>query len=289
MTGPTLDLDLPVPALAAGPFTRAQAAAAGVTRSRLERLLRAGAVVRVLRGVHAAATAEHDAAFRAAAAGLAVGPEHVAVGRTAAWVHGADVTVFTPRGLPPLPPVPLQRRRVGTVRERDVLDQGGTLVTTPLRTALDLARDDDEPVALAVMDHLLADRLVTSTELLASLAFGPHDAWVRELTVLADDRARRPVESVLRLQWLRSRLPTPSPGLVVPTRDGTVRLVLGLPDHRFGVLLAPAATGADVRRLRDAGWWPVLLPEAKVLHSEPETLRRHLEREFHQALLAEVG
>lgn len=289
MADPTFDLDLPVPALAAGPFTRAQAAAAGVTRSRLERLLRVGAVVRVLRGVHAAASVEHDARFRAAAAGLAAGPGRVVTGRTAAWVHGADVTVFTPRGLPPLPPVPLERRHAGAVSPRDLVELDGTPVTTPLRTALDLARDDDEPVALAVTDHLLAEGLVTTTGLLAALALGPHDARVRELVALSDDRARRPVESVLRLQWLRSRLPTPVPGLVVPTRDGTCRMALALPDHRFGVVLSPAATGADVRRLRDAGWWAVVLPEVRVLHAEPEGLRRHLEREFHQALLAEVG
>lgn len=289
MADPTLELDLPVPALAAAPFTRARAAALGVTRSRLERLLRSGAVVRVLRGVYASASLEQDTAFRAAAAGLAVGPGCVATGRTAAWVHGADVAVFTPRGLPPLPPVPLHRRRAGALRARDVVDVGGTSLTTPLRTALDLARDDDEPVALAVMDHLLAVRAITSTGLLAGLALDASDDRVRELAVLADDRARGPVESVLRLRWLRSRLPTPVPGLVVPTREGPCRVALALPDHRFGVLLARAAGLADVRRLRDAGWWAVVLPEERVLRAEPDGLRRHLEREFHQALLAQVG
>lgn len=287
---PALDLPLPVPALLRAPFTRADASAAGVNRARFERMLRAGTVVRLLRGVYADPLAERDRDFRAAAVRLAVGPGTVATGRTAAWLHGADVAAFTRPGLPPPAPVPTHRRRAGGVRERDVAEVAGTLVTTPLRTALDLARDDEEAVALAAMDHLLASGTLTTTALLAGLAFGPYDAWVRELAVLADDRSGGAAESALRLQWLRSRLPTPVPGHLVATRGGLMRLGLALPDHRFGVLLRPHGAGSDeIAGLPDLGWWVAVLPTTRVLHGDPESLRRHLEREFHQALLADVG
>src|SRR6476661_8240587 len=78
------------------PFTRAMARTVGVERSALERMLRDGSVIRLLRGVYAASTAPDTIALRAAAVALAVGRETVAVDRTAAWVHGVDVT-----GLPP--------------------------------------------------------------------------------------------------------------------------------------------------------------------------------------------
>ncbi len=85
------------------PFTRAMARAAGVERTSLERMLREGTVRRLVRGVYAAATAPDTISLRAGAVALAVGREAIAVDRTAAWVHGVDVTV-----LPAEEPRPLE-------------------------------------------------------------------------------------------------------------------------------------------------------------------------------------
>lgn len=291
MTEPALELAGLDPRLPLDtPFTRPQAAAAGLTRSRFERVVRSGHAQRVLTGVYAAPDAPRDEAFRAAAVGLVLRPGVVAVGRTAAWLHGASVTLFSPPGAPP---VPTERRPRAALPERDVVQVRGVLATSPLRTCLDLARDDPR-IALAAMDRFLAVGLLGQVELLAGLALGPHDGRVRELAAQADGRARCAAESVLRLHWMRSRLPTPTPALVLPGRSAAVRLALGVGPHRFGVLLrsgldGPDATHDDVERLRAAGWWLAVMDDAQVLRASAGVVRRHLEREYHQSLLREVG
>lgn len=272
------------------PFTRAAAAAAGTSRSRFERLLRDGVVERVLLGVYADALAPRSAPFRAEAVRLALRSEDaVATGRTAAWVHGVDVAAFARPGAPPVPTS--RGRRVRPAR--DVVRLHGLALTTPLRTLLDLARHDEAEVALAAADQLLASGVVSRRALLAVLASTP-DVAARAVLAQADGRARGAAESVLRLHWHASALPTPVPGLVVPGRRAAVRLALGVPDRRFGALLGsahggPDAAADDLARVREAGWWLVEVPDAVVLGRQPGQVRRHLEREFHQALLREVG
>lgn len=289
---PSRDLALPgAPRPHDRPFTRATVAAAGTSRARFERLLRDGVVERVLPGVYADALAPRGPAFRAAAVRLALRTDAVATGRTAAWVHGVDVAAFGGTGTGTAP-VPVQRAR-GVRPARDVVRLHGLALTTPLRTVLDLARHDEPGVALAAADHLLATGVVPPLGLLAALD-GAVDVGVRALLAQADGRARGAAESALRLQWHASSLPTPVPGLVVPGRHDVVRLALGVPERRFGALLhsaqhGPDAAPDDVARLREAGWWLAHVPDDLVLGGTPALVRGHLEREFHQALLREVG
>jgi len=74
------------------PFTRAMARTAGIGRPTFDRMLREGRARRLLRGVYAASLAPDTVAMRAAAVGLVIGRESIAVDRTAGWVHGVDVT-----------------------------------------------------------------------------------------------------------------------------------------------------------------------------------------------------
>ena len=59
------------------PFTRVMAKAVGVERPALERMLREGSVVRLVRGVYAASTAPDTLGLRAAAVALVVGRESI--------------------------------------------------------------------------------------------------------------------------------------------------------------------------------------------------------------------
>jgi hypothetical protein len=277
------------------PFTRGMAATAGVPRPALERLLRAGSVRRVLRGVYAASTARDSAEFRAAAVALAGGGGAVVVDRTAGWVHGLD-----PRLLGVVDEViPLELARARTrgrgVRRslsvRDVQGLGGIRVTTPLRTSLDLGRLLKPAPALACLDRLMAYGSFSHTALLAELprmAGSPGIGQLRSLAVQVDARACCPPESVLRLHWNAARLPTAIPAMTVVAGGRLVRLSIGTEHRQFGAVLAGHVRADDLLALEGAGWWIVVLPEERVLKVDPLTLTKHLEREYHQHLLAEV-
>ncbi|WP_053202790.1 type IV toxin-antitoxin system AbiEi family antitoxin domain-containing protein [Jiangella muralis] len=165
-----------------GVFSVAEARLRGITRSRLVRLERSGLLVRLARGVYAAA-ADHAAAdpwtafgLRSRAFTLACGPRAFAAGWSAAAVHG----------LPAIRPPPAQplaylmdgagsavNSRYGSVRVAALPpDQcvyvDGCRVTSLPRTVVDLARWGPRADALVVADAALASG-VTSGDLQAML------------------------------------------------------------------------------------------------------------------------
>ena len=277
------------------PFTPRQAVSAGVNRSSLERMQRRGQVRRVLRGVYAAATARDGSVFRARALALAVGGDVVAVDRTACWVHGLDLSlVGVTDDEVPLDLARTRGRGRGTLRTlaaRDLLSIEGARVTTPLRTALDIGRVLRPPVALACMDRLVARGAFAHTALLAELprmAGLPGIGQLRQLAAHVDGRACCAPESVLRMHWNAARLPTATPAMTVVAGGRMVRLSIGTEHRGFGAVLAGHVDSDDLLALQAAGWWIVVLPEKRVLQVDPDILVRHLEREYHQHLLAQV-
>jgi hypothetical protein len=275
------------------PFTPAIAARAGIGRAVLERLVREGRVRRLLRGVYLDATAPTSVSVRARALGLVVGPRQVVIGTTAAWLHGVEVPRADP--VPPVEVLGRSRHAGRSVRlaGHDLQTVEGLRCTTPLRTALDLGRWLAPDRALAALDGLLGTREFSHTALMAEVSrFGGQRgiAQLRELAAVADARARGAAESVLRLRWLEGRLPTPTPGLVVPRPGGAAaRLALGLEVHRFGAVLAGQLGDADLAALGSLGWRVVVLDRRRTLGTDPAYLVGHLEREFHLHLLAQVG
>lgn len=277
------------------PFTPRSASLAGVPRTGLERMLRAGQVRRVLHGVYAASTAPDDTTFRARALHLAVGGTTVAVDRTAGWVHGLSLEVLgVTDDQVPLDLARTQRRSRGVVRAlaaRDVSSLEGLRVTTPLRTALDLGRLLRPAPALASLDRLLARGTFAHTALVAELprmAGLPGIGQLRRLVAESDARACCAAESVLRLHWNAARLPTAIPAMTVVVGGRLVRLSIGTEHRQFGAVLAGHVDADDLVALEGAGWWIVVLPERRVLQVDPDTLTRHLVREYHQHLLALV-
>ncbi len=271
------------------PFTPAMAASAGVGRAVLEQLLRRGLIVRLVRGVYLATEAPSTTIVRARALALVVGRRHVVIDRTAAWVHGAEPDRGTPGGPIPLDVHSRRRRIDGPVRfgPGDLAVLGGVRCTTPLRTAVDVARHLAPERGLPLLDGMLGAGALAHHDLIAAMAALDHPGafQARELAAMADGRALHAAESVLRLHWYDARLPTPTPAL----RVSGVRLALGLPTHRFGVALTGHASNADIIRCAHAGWRVLLLDRARVLSSDPVSLIAHLEREFHQHLLSQVG
>ncbi len=282
-------MDLGPPLFDHHPFTPATAARAGVGRAELERLVRTGRAIRLVRGVYLDAEAPTPAIVRARALALVVGRRHVVVDRTAAWVHGAEPDRETPGGTIPLDVHTRRRRLDGPVRfgPGDLAVLGGIRCTTPVRTAVDVARHLAPERGLPLLDGMLGAGSLVHHELIGATAALDRSTGVqaRELAAIADGRAAHAGESVLRLRWYAARLPTPTPAV----RVAGVRLALGLPTHRFGVLLSGQVTDADVLRCSRRGWRVLLLDRARVLASDPVYLIAHLEREFHQHLLSQVG
>jgi hypothetical protein len=279
------------------PFTRLMTRSIGVERPALERMLRQGTVARLVRGVYAASTAPDTRRLRAAAVALAVGRESIAVDRTAGWVHGVDVTGLPsgePRPVEVLSPGRHPRGALGSGRQltgHDVVRIGDLRLTTPLRTALDLGRLLPADLALGAMDQLLAGGTFTHAQLLAEiprLAAHRGVGQLRTLGVQLDARSAGLAESTLRLRWHESRLPTATPGFSVCVMGRLVRLSLAVERRQFGAVLAGRVSADDLVALQGAGWGVVVLSEDRVLRSDPEIWTKHLEREFHQHLLAQV-
>lgn len=279
------------------PFTPAMARVGGVDRPALERMLREGTARRILRGVYATAGAPDSTELRAAAVALATGREAIAVDRTAAWVHGVDLTNLAagePRPVECLSPGRSARGGLGSGRQlsgHDVQRVGSLRLTTPLRTALDLGRLLPPDLALGAMDRLLAGGTFSHVELLGEvsrLAGHRGIGQLRTLAVQVDARSRVLAESVLRLRWHQARLPTAVPGMPVCAAGRMVRLGLGVERRQFGAVLSGQVSAGDLVALQGAGWRVVVLSEERVLRGDPAVWVHHLEREFHQHLLAQT-
>lgn len=255
MTSP---LRQPVPALLDSrfplpldqPFTTAMARSAGIGRHALQRLLHQGLIRRMVKGVYAAAQAEESLILRAEALSLIVPENAVITDWTACWLF----TGILPFGWHlDMPPVQLFRH-AGHTRLRnelcasgertfssfDLMELHGLVVTTPLRTALDLGRLANRDNAIAALDALLRHGQFSRGQLLGSLDRFKGFRGVIQLRALAplvDARSESPGESVLRLRWLDcSDLPPPEPQISVRINAAEVaRLDLGVEELRFAV------------------------------------------------------
>jgi hypothetical protein len=225
------------------PFTQCDAEKVGVSRDELRLLVATGKVRRLLRGVYVATGVEETLELRAEAVAKVVPRSTVVCGRTAAWLWGVDALAMSSAGtLPPIdvmgPPGSSRSRRAdtsgrtGPLLESDVVELSGILVTTPARTASDLARPLARPDALASLDVLMGLPEM-SRELVADVLgrFVRYRGVIqaRELADLADPRAESPQESRARLRCVDAGFPCPEPQIDVfdETGDLLARLDMG--------------------------------------------------------------
>jgi hypothetical protein len=163
-----------------------------------------------------------------------------------------------------------------TLRPGDVIRVLGLRVTSPIATAVHLARHLDRPFALSAVDAMLHAELISLEQLRAATAQFPHHPGIvqaREIAALADPLAESPGESWLRLRMIDAGFPRPQAQVVVrgPARD--FRIDLGFPDPRPDGLRVGleydsdqwhSGRAADLRDetrradLRDLGW--IVLP-----------------------------
>lgn len=233
------------------PFTTAEAVQLlGGSRHALHLLRSRGIVLTPLRGVHHLASVEDSLAVRLACVRLVAPPDAVVCDRTAGWLLGA------PRILAPgdhlvvpspslfLPDVGRRMRRQEVTSgsrsfgRGDVIELGGVMVTSPMRTACDLGRLLHRDQAFAALDSLLRTAAFTRWELMAEVGRFRGMRGVRQLrdlAPLADGASQSPGESILRLRWLDcADLPRPQLQVPVPGPWGCYYVDLGLPELRFG-------------------------------------------------------
>lgn len=276
----TASLDLP-----AGPVTYQQLRTLGVTDKRIARLVADGVLRRPLRGVYLPTASPDSHAVRAACVALVVSDSHVAVDRTAAWLHGIDVLTYAEHELPP--PVetcavrgshPTERCDVrGRSRDlapRDIATVAGVRVTTPLRTALDLGCHLRRRDAFAALCGFAREHGVTAEVLVRELPRYRRRRGViqlRHLAGLVDPRVESAREAWTLLEIVDAGLPVPEPQYWVEVDGEPIyRLDFAYPRSRVCVEYdgwdaherTDEQRAHDQRRrawLRDEGWTVIVV------------------------------
>ncbi|RZT18727.1 hypothetical protein EV589_2987 [Mycobacterium sp. BK558] len=245
------------------PFRGSDAVAGGLTWSELRR-----DHVRLFRDVYIAADAEVTAATRARAGWLWSGGTAIVAGKSAAALHGSDWIDATD----PVELIHQNRHRLPGLRVRgdsvdddDIMVVDGMAVTTPARTALDLACWHPRLEALVAVDALLrATRLdVTQAEALADRHPGRRGiVSARRVLQAADAGAQSPKETWLRMLLIDDGLPRPATQIPVYGDTGSIvaYLDMGWRDLKVAVEYDGEQHGTsrsqyrwDVRRLELAG------------------------------------
>lgn len=225
---------------------------AGVTRAVLRRMEAAGQVRRLLRGVYVDATVPIDQTVREQAVALAIAEDSAPAGVTAAWMHGLVPVcehVESRRG--PWPDLLQTTVAFGALHGLEIYDAA-------LRQGL---------------SHL---------RLLAAVA--PAE---RETVGLADRRARDAGESRVRSAWYDANLPTPYVGHAIRETGRSRRVALALPSRRFAVS-TQAWSSDDLEWATSQGWRISQIDTTRITPDTRDLLAKHLRREFHRQLLAQV-
>jgi hypothetical protein len=236
-----------MPTAPSHPFLASDLPDLGMTRDVLRRMVASGEVSRVFRAAYVPAGIDDNVAARAALLLRLLPSGHVVSGRTASWLWGVDTYAWSELGTPPsidvcvLPGAAPTRRRgaAGHTRDlhaSDVQDLDGVLVTTPLRTALDLGCVLRPREAMAALDMFARLHDITSDRLSAELPRFKGRRGVRQLrdlVSLVDPRIESVRESWVKYEIHAAGLPMPDPQYWIEV-DGvpTYRLDFAYPHRR---------------------------------------------------------
>lgn len=275
------------PPLPTYPFTTRDAARLGWSRTQLSRAVATGVLRRVFTAVYVRADVPDSTLMRARAARLVMSPHSVLCDRTAAWIHGIDVFRYAELETVPVLESYVLRGHDPTDRSdcrggtRDLLPEDwcvidGVRVTTPVRTAVDLACRLSRREALAALDAFARDHGLTAAEMNRLLQRYRRRRGViqaRELVQLADPRSESSGESWSRLAIHDHGLPDPEPQFWIVV-DGVPVYRLDLAYSKAKVLVeydgeefhtSPADRAHDEERrelLRRRGWHVIVVTKA---------------------------
>lgn len=253
----------------AGPFRGSEAVAAGVLTAAQ---LRGPAVRRLFQDVYVPAGIPDTHEVRCEGAALALHPDAVITGRSAATLRGValarakdPIELVVPETVRVFRRVGLDIRR--TQQQGDESRPWGRIgLATPLRMGLDLLLDRSLPDAVADLDAVLRAGLVDRAELRRVLSARRDRGIVRARRAeeLADPRAESPPESRMRV-WLVLDGLRPEPQYwIEDSRGRLVRADLAFPEQqvaveydgawRNGQLWALNHDRDRLNRVQAAGW-----------------------------------
>ena len=255
----------------------------------------------MLQGVYVAAWVPDTIELRARALTLVVPPGAAVCRRAAAWLHGIDARPIGQVSTdPPLEVLVdagrsiVERRGVRgysavLLEPTEITEVAGCRVTTPLRTAVDLARWLPRLEAVATLDQFLHLGLVDLTAFRSEVPrFAGHRGAVqlRFAAQVAEPLAESPGESWTRVGLIDAGLPRPRAQIKLFDDDGVLRhrLDLGYDEVLLGIEYMGVRDHAglenrarDERRAvsveRDFGWSLVHLWSNDVLGRRPAAPR----------------
>jgi very-short-patch-repair endonuclease len=283
-----------------GPFTLDDALRAGVTRNALQ----SAPWRRIFREVWVWDELPDCREQRLAAARLVLPPRAVAVGLTAAWLHGVDVRrpddfdihVGFPKGQRIRPRTHLVVSQE-TLAESDIVELNGLKVTSPVRTTFDCMRLLRGDARLGVADAMTHARLHTVEELRTYFAGQRRLRNLRVAELLVDDiepKADSPMETRLRLAVVEGGNPRPQAQVHVFDRAGDYigRSDLGYEELRIAIEYDGALHWLQRReddrrrqRMREAGWI-VLVFSADDVYGAPHEVAAAVRRARRQRTAA---
>jgi hypothetical protein len=219
------------------PFIGSEAIARGaLTRARLRWNYTA-----ILPDVYVANGQERDVRTNTEAAWLWTRRTGIVAGRAAAALHGASAV----SDLTPIELIAKQRRRQQGVILRDerieadeVQRVASMRVTSPARTAFDLARHLPRDEAIVILDQLAAVTGVDFRQAVQMVyryrgARGVEPGWTA--LSLMDGGARSPMETKIRLALVDGGLPAPRAGIVVGSGPAAAVIGMGWERAKVGV------------------------------------------------------
>jgi hypothetical protein len=211
-------------------------------------------------GVYLANDAQHTVSVKALAAWLWTGRSGIISGRAAAALHGAKwvdastpIEVITEHGRP-RPGVIVREERIAP---DEITYVGEMRVTTPARTALDLARHLPRDAAVAHLDSFAAATGVTAADalVLASRYRGARGIRrARTALALMDAGAQSPQESRLRLLLIDAGFSRPRTQIRVSDGMNEAFLDMGYDEPMVGLDYEGVQHSTDRGRyVRDIG------------------------------------
>lgn len=287
---PGLDVD-PEEALAYGLFSRSQARAAGVGPREIARRLRVGRWRRLDFGVYeevGRAGRDGDPVVRGQ---LRAGPRAVASHLTAAHALGWDLlkdpdlqfTVARNDGTAESKDATIFRRDLSV---EEVATVGVLRVTSPVRTAMDLAADADLVEAVVAIDSALRLHHLSMGELDAAARTRgtvPRSRRVLRVVSMVDPGSGSVPESVARFLFREAGLPLPHTQYVIRTDNGTfiaradfawphVWLVVEIDGFAFHSSESAFQSDHDRQNELELAGWTVLRFTAKDVRNHPEKI-----------------
>jgi len=152
-------------------------------------------------------------------------------GRTAAWLHGLDLSPCDP--IEVTIPEPFGSSRLAGASTRraaltsaEIVMRRGMPATTPLRTMIDLGCRDPLTEGVVAADAFAHARLVTMAKLRSYVDEHPGARGIvrlRQVVDMAEPKTESPMETRLRMLLVLAGLPRPE--VQVPIRDDGGRLV----------------------------------------------------------------